>query len=111
MITQVCALHYSSTNIFILTLDLSQQPYAVYCPNGPSNHAIGGHGANFEEEGEQWAPVFGRANHWVMIGRRGTNKSTTCLSHLQLEGEEPSWGLDGSNVEKKQHILCCSPLQ
>ena len=86
-------------------------PYAVYCPNGPSNSVIGGHDANFDEEGEQWAPVFGQANHWVMIGKKGTNKSTTCLSHVQLTGEEPSWGIDGSSKEKKLHIMCCSPLQ
>jgi len=93
--------------------DLPMQlcPYAAYCPHGPSHEVISGHDANFEEEGEQWAPVFGKSNHWVMIGKRGTNKSTTCLSHEQLTGEEPTWGLDWSEKEKKRHIMCCSPLQ
>jgi len=85
-------------------------PYAAYCPQGPSQPVLGGHQADFEEEGEQWAPLFGQ-NHWVMIGKRGTNLATTCLSHLQLTGEEPSWGLDGSNKEMKKHVMCCSPLQ
>lgn len=86
-------------------------PYAAYCPQGPSQPTIGGHDANFDEEGEQWAPVFGKSNHWVMVGRKGTNSATTCLSHVQLNGQEPSWGLDGSNKEMKKHVMCCSPLQ
>ena len=86
-------------------------PYAAYCPKGPSEQVIGGHQADFEVEGEQWAPVFGQENHWVMIGKRGNNHSTTCLSHVQLSGNEPSWGLDDSNKQVKKHIMCCSPFQ
>lgn len=66
---------------------------------------------NLGEEGEQWAPVFGESNHWVLIGKRRHNSATTCLSHVQLNGEEPQWGLDDSNNEMKKHVLCCSPLQ
>ena len=84
-------------------------PYHAYCPQGPSNPVIGGHDADFNEVGEQWAPVYGQTNHWVLIGKRGTNLSTTCLSHVQLSGEEPSWGLDGSNKEMKKYVMCCSP--
>jgi len=86
-------------------------PYAAYCPSGPSKSPIGGHTADFNEEGEQWAPVFGKSNHWVLIGKRGQNSATSCLSHVQLNGEEPSWGLDGSNKEMTKYVLCCSPLQ
>ena len=83
-------------------------PYHAYCPQGPAMPVIMGHGADFNEEGEQWAPVYGQSNHWVLIGKRGSNVSTTCLSHVQLTGEEPSWGLDGSSKEIKKYVLCCS---
>jgi hypothetical protein len=83
-------------------------PYHAYCPQGPAKPVITGHNADFNEEGEQWAPVYGQSNHWVLIGKRGSNISTTCLSHVQLTGEEPSWGLDGSSREMKKYVLCCS---
>ena len=86
-------------------------PYAAYCPNGPSKPPLGGQIAYFEKEGLQWAPIFGQENHWVLIGRKGTNSATTCLSHEQLEGVAAPWGLDGSMKEVKKHIMCCSPLQ
>jgi hypothetical protein len=84
-------------------------PYRAYCPQGPSKPVIEGHGADFDKEGEQWAPVYGQANHWVLIGKRGTDVSTTCQSHAQLTGEEPLWGLDYSNKEVKKYVMCCSP--
>ena len=86
-------------------------PYAAYCPQGPSKPVLGGHDANFDEEGEQWAPLYGQSNHWVMIGKKGKNTSTTCLTHVQLTGEKPSWGLDGSHKEMKLHLMCCSSLE
>lgn len=86
-------------------------PYSAYCPEGPGKPVIGGHQANFDKEGEQWSPVFGSENHWVLIGKKGNNHSTTCLSHVQLNGDEPSWGLDDSNKKMKKHIMCCSPFQ
>ena len=86
-------------------------PYAAYCPEGPTFPVVGGHLADFDGEGEQWAPVYGVSNQWVMIGKLGHNSATTCLSHVQLTGKEPPWGLDGSNKEVKQHIMCCSPFQ
>ena len=86
-------------------------PYAAYCPQGPTKPVLGGHDANFDEEGEQWAPLYGQSNHWVMIGKKGTNMATTCLTHVQLTGEKPSWGKNGSHKEMKQHLLCCSSLQ
>jgi len=87
-------------------------PYAAYCPNGPTEPILGGHNMpDIDSEGEQWAPVFGKSNNWVMIGKRLQNTATTCLSHVQLDGEEPLWGLDSSNKERKKHVMCCSPLQ
>ena len=86
-------------------------PYAAYCPQGPTKPVLGGHDANFDEEGEQWAPLYGQSNHWVMIGKKGTNMSTTCLTHVQLNGEKPEWGDDRSHKELKQHLMCCSSLQ
>lgn len=80
-------------------------PYAAYCAEGPGTQPIRGHKINFSDEGQQWAPLFGRENHWVSI-----SGEKTCLSHWEVNGEEPSWGLDASNPDVKKHVLCCSPL-
>ena len=84
-------------------------PYHAYCPQGPSMPVVGGHDVNFEEEGEQWAPIYGQQNHWVMIGNGGANLSSLCQSHVKLTGEEPLWGLDWSHKEMKKYVMCCSP--
>ena len=87
--------------------------YEQYCPNGPSRPAAGGHSAiGFTDEDiEQWAPIAGEgANQWVMVGMRGHNHATECLTHDMLNGEAPSWGLDNSNPEHKQYIYCCFVL-
>jgi len=83
---------------------------AAYCPEGPSKQVLNGHEADFDEEGEQWAPVFG-SNVWILISKKGDNSATTCLSHTQLNGSKPEWGLDDSLEDKKKHVMCCSPLQ
>ena len=85
--------------------------FLAYCPHGPSRPVIGGLQADFDIEGEQWAPVYGQQNHWILINSKGGNLATSCLSHVQLYDEMPSWGLDDSNNEMKKHIMCCSPLQ
>lgn len=78
------------------------------CPHGPGTHAMGGHASDFNLEGEQWAPVYGENNHWVLIGRKYGNSATTCYSHDQLEGVPPEWGLTRGKPESKLHIQCCS---
>lgn len=83
---------------------------AAYCPHGPSHPPLGGAEDN-NDEGEQWAPVYGRENHWVLLTPRDGNLATSCLSHIELNGEMPSWGLDDSNKDMKHHIMCCTPLQ
>jgi hypothetical protein len=96
-----------STNIIVVFYFI----HTAYCPYGPSNPVISGLQSNFDVEGEQWAPVYGQENHWVLITRKGNNLSTSCLTYTQLYDEMPSWGLDDSNKELKQHIMCCSPIQ
>lgn len=83
-------------------------PYSAYCPHGPGMNPKGGHSADFTSEGEQWAPVSGKNNAWVMIGRKYDNSATTCLTHEQLEGGDPDWGLTTDNAGAKYHIQCCS---
>lgn len=59
-------------------------------------------------EGEQWAPVkFKSGNEWVMVGMLNKDPSSTCRTYTQLHHKQPSWGIDGSNVDIKKHILCC----
>jgi len=82
-------------------------PYIGYCPHGPGQEVMGGHRVDFTTVGEQWAPVFGEANHWVMIGQKYQNRATTCLDSNQLEGESPSWGLSTDRADMKKYILCC----
>eukprot|EP00571_Detonula_confervacea_P013981 CAMPEP_0172306514 /NCGR_PEP_ID=MMETSP1058-20130122/7566_1 /TAXON_ID=83371 /ORGANISM="Detonula confervacea, Strain CCMP 353" /LENGTH=995 /DNA_ID=CAMNT_0013018427 /DNA_START=19 /DNA_END=3006 /DNA_ORIENTATION=+ len=84
-------------------------PYHVYCPQGPSRPSVDGQGIIGDgEESEQFAPTSNGDNQWVMVGMHGHNKATQCLTHGQLNGAAPDWGLDGSNKEKKHHIMCCT---
>lgn len=86
-------------------------PYHAYCPSGPSmppyegNYIIGD-----GEESEQWAPMSTGENSWVLVGMHGRNKASQCLTYGILNESEPSWGLDGTNKEKKRHVLCCANL-
>lgn len=71
---------------------------------------MAGHKVDFTEEGEQWAPIGGLNNHWVMIGQMYENLATRCMSYSELTGNEdgPDWGVTSENVpDKKKHILCC----
>eukprot|EP00571_Detonula_confervacea_P001621 CAMPEP_0172329010 /NCGR_PEP_ID=MMETSP1058-20130122/60654_1 /TAXON_ID=83371 /ORGANISM="Detonula confervacea, Strain CCMP 353" /LENGTH=794 /DNA_ID=CAMNT_0013046155 /DNA_START=85 /DNA_END=2470 /DNA_ORIENTATION=+ len=83
-------------------------PHTAYCPHGPSQPVIGGHTADFNSGGEQWAPLYGDTNRWVMIGQKYENSATTCMDSYSLEGGEPYWGLSGERKEVKNHIMCCS---
>eukprot|EP00804_Cyclotella_cryptica_P026901 CCRYP_019600-RA/>CCRYP_019600-RA protein AED:0.02 eAED:0.02 QI:71/1/1/1/1/1/3/1303/1133 len=84
-------------------------PYDAYCPNGPSKPTAPGNTyLGINEEREQWSPTLSKGNHWVLVGSRGGNDSTTCLDTWQLDGDDnPSWGLDGSNNDRKHHLMCC----
>ena len=58
--------------------------------------------------GEQWAPVkLESGNEWVMVGMLNKDPSSTCRTYNQLHHKQPSWGIDGSKVDIKKHILCC----
>lgn len=92
-------------------------PYSAMCPHGPGSAVMGGREhLEFEVEGEQYAPVMGGENHWVMIGSGGkdeeenasSSSSRKCMTHRQLEGRAPEWGLNGDRVEVKQHVMCCT---
>mmetsp|Transcript_29955 Transcript_29955/g.63524 ORF Transcript_29955/g.63524 Transcript_29955/m.63524 type:complete len:703 (+) Transcript_29955:135-2243(+) len=90
-------------------------PYSAMCPHGPKHAVMGGrHRLEYEVEGEQYAPVMGGENHWVMIGNmmndNGGDTGTTakCMTHRQLEGRAPEWGLNGDRNEVKQHVMCCT---
>ena len=83
-------------------------PYSAYCPHGAGQPVMGRHKIDFNAEGELYSPVFGNENHWVMIGQKGENSATTCMSHYQLEGSNPSWGLTTDNAELKKYVMCCT---
>lgn len=83
-------------------------PYSAYCPHGAGQPVMGRHKVDFNAEGELYAPVFGNENHWVMIGQKGENSATTCMSHYQLEGSNPTWGLTTDRTELKKYVLCCT---
>ena len=83
-------------------------PYSAMCPHGPGNEVMGGrHRLEFVVNGEQYAPVLGGENHWVMVGNNG-EADHKCKTHRQLEGHVPAWGLNGDNKEIKQHVMCCT---
>eukprot|EP00581_Thalassiosira_minuscula_P016021 CAMPEP_0183722956 /NCGR_PEP_ID=MMETSP0737-20130205/14739_1 /TAXON_ID=385413 /ORGANISM="Thalassiosira miniscula, Strain CCMP1093" /LENGTH=1335 /DNA_ID=CAMNT_0025953203 /DNA_START=1208 /DNA_END=5215 /DNA_ORIENTATION=- len=81
-------------------------PFTAYCPNGPGGPAMGGHTMDFNEEGEQWAPVYSANNQWVMIGRKYQNSLTTCFGSSNLGGATPGWAV--KDPKQKKHIMCCS---
>jgi len=84
-------------------------PYSAMCPHGPGKPVMGGrHQLTFTTTGEQYAPVMGGNNHWVYIGTKENERSATCMTHRQLEGSSPSWGLNSERSEVKQHIMCCT---
>jgi len=83
-------------------------PYAAYCPHGPGQSVIGGHATDFNTEGEQWAPVYGDTENWVMIGQKYENRATTCTNRQDLEGDVPDWDMSSKNADIKKYILCCS---
>ena len=84
-------------------------PYSAVCPRGPGGSVLGGrHRLELGAEGEQYAPVAGGENHWVMIGERGGEAGTRCMTHKQLEGRAPEWGLNRDRAEVKQYIMCCT---
>ena len=84
-------------------------PYSAMCPHGPGKPVMGGrHQLTFTTTGEQYAPVMGGHNHWVYIGTKDDERSATCMTHRQLEGSSPSWGLNSERSEVKQHIMCCT---
>jgi len=87
-------------------------PYSAMCPHGPGHAVMGGrHQLEFNVDGEQYAPVLGGENHWVMIGTKGDEDGDVrarCMTHSQLEGKAPEWGLSGERGELKQHIMCCT---
>ncbi|KAL3827255.1 hypothetical protein ACHAXA_004730 [Cyclostephanos tholiformis] len=95
-------------------------PYSVICPQGPGHAVMGGlREVEFVVDGEQYAPIAGGENHWVMVGDvRNANDdgtqdedagmSTKCMTHRQLEGKNPDWGLNGDRNDVKMHIMCCT---
>ena len=84
-------------------------PYHEYCPEGPSRPPVDGRGniGELDEDSQQWAPTSNGDNQWVMVGMHGNNKATQCLTHGQLHGKAPLWGLDQSNQEQKHYVMCC----
>jgi len=82
-------------------------PYAAMCPTGPGNAVMGGRDSiEFTVEGEQYAPIAGKDNQWVMIGDLASTPK--CQTYREIEGTAPEWGLSGERAELKQHIMCCT---
>lgn len=93
---------------FCETNDQQLCPYAAYCPYGPTFPVLEGHDqSTVGERPDQWAPTINGNNKWILIGTIGNNPETQCMDYVTLNGDEPSWGLDGSAMELKEHILCC----
>uniref|UniRef100_A0A7S1YML9 DUF7495 domain-containing protein n=1 Tax=Skeletonema marinoi TaxID=267567 RepID=A0A7S1YML9_9STRA len=91
--------------LFCLGKEKTLCPVEIYCPNGPTKPPLKGSGG--ASELEQWAPASDKENYWIMIGLYGMDEGTQCQDQDDILGGYPSWGLDGSYFEHKQHILCC----
>ena len=86
-------------------------PYAAMCPNGdgPNAMVMGGRRVfEFKVHDEQYAPVFGEGNNWVMIGEKDGDPSAKCKTYHQLEKTSPDWGLTNDRADIKKHIMCCN---
>jgi len=86
-------------------------PYAAICPRGDGEDAMvmgGRHMVEFKVEDEQYAPVFGKGNNWVMIGQKDGDIRTKCKTYHQLERSDPDWGLNNDRADIKKHIMCCN---
>ncbi|KAL7549978.1 hypothetical protein ACHAWF_013235, partial [Thalassiosira exigua] len=87
-------------------------PFESYCPSGPSRPPIDGFNSveiGEGEDSEQYAPSSSGDNQWILVGIRGHNKASQCLTYEQLHGSTPAWGLNGDGVEFKHHVMCCYP--
>jgi len=84
-------------------------PYMAHCPNGDGESVIGGHGYDFDREGELWAPAS-EPDSWVMIGQKYQNSATTCMTSENLEGPLiTDWGQEPGSKNTRKHIMCCRP--
>lgn len=106
------AVHFCSMKE-INNIKMELCPYRAYCPSGPGSPLnIGNDEIGLGEDIEQWAPTSDGDNHWVIVGMLEENNwSSQCITHEQLDGSEPTWGLDGTNAERKRHIMCCAPVE
>ena len=97
-------------------------PTEAYCPDGAGSGPTPLYLNRPAFAGEQWAPVVHYANHedsvrgshrrandWVLVGTIDDLSWSTCMTYDQIHNErpEPAWGLDGSQPELKENILCC----
>jgi len=88
-------------------------PLLAYCPSGPTND-LNGKPLYLQQpafEGEQWAPIETTQNgddSYILVGTISDNPTSTCHTYRHFnEGLSPQWGIDGSQPEIKEHILCC----
>lgn len=81
-------------------------PRSAYCPSdssstGPNELFL--HKPPFA--GEQWSPLAAESTSasdvWISVG------INTCSTYEELNGVAPGWGLDGSQPELKENVLCC----
>jgi len=99
---------WNDAQSFCDTRGMQLCPYSAYCPNGRGQPALGGHAYDFNDEGEQWAPLSETPNSWVMIGRKYQNSATTCMSFNMLEGfADPVFSFSQEKAYMKRFLLCC----
>ena len=64
----------------------------------------------------QWAPVATDGDidgdSYVLVGKRNNNPTSTCHTMKYFNnGELPSYMIDGTKPELKEHVLCCKDPQ
>jgi len=84
--------------------------YEFYCNEGPGLPPYEG----VKPNGEQWAAMSNGPNQWVQVGTMDNNPSLTCMTHKQLKGRLPDWGVTGISTEHAhgaggitQNLMCC----
>lgn len=92
---------YPATTFHIHSENSSHSLFlCIDCPHGAGKPVMGGHKVDFNTEGEQWAAVFGKDNHWVMIGQMYQNSLTTCTDRKD--------GVYVPETSQRKYIMCCS---
>lgn len=85
-------------------------PYQAICPNGVSTNPFMSDEIS-STESEQWVPTRQGVYSYILVsfaaGDTEEGSETLCDGYENINGENPTFGENDSDKEKKQYLLCC----